>query len=106
MIWTLSQQRTRRNCSTGEDAGYPRQDGKMCIRDRYYDYNGKLVTADDTDVTNTGIGIRPVICFRVYRLIICLNRSVRIKIYSSVPVSYTHLDVYKRQVLQFRRVRC
>ena len=29
----------------------------------YYDYNGKLVTADDTDVTNTGIGIRPVICF-------------------------------------------
>ena len=28
MIWTLSQQRTRRNCSTGEDAGYPRQDGK------------------------------------------------------------------------------
>ena len=30
---------------------------------QYYDYNGKLVTADDTDVTNTGIGIRPVICF-------------------------------------------
>ena len=30
---------------------------------QYYDHNGKLVTADDTDVTNTGIGIRPVICF-------------------------------------------
>ena len=28
MIWTLSQQRTRRNCSTGEDAGYPQLDGK------------------------------------------------------------------------------
>ena len=27
-IWTLSQLPTRRNCSTGEDAGYPRQDGK------------------------------------------------------------------------------
>ena len=28
MIWALSQQPARRNCSTGEDAGYPRQDGK------------------------------------------------------------------------------
>jgi len=26
--WALSQQRTRRNCSTCEDASYPRQDGK------------------------------------------------------------------------------
>ena len=28
MIWALSQLPARRNCSTGEDAGYPRQDGK------------------------------------------------------------------------------
>ena len=28
MIWALSQQLTRRNCSTGEDAGYPQQGGK------------------------------------------------------------------------------
>ena len=28
MIWALSRQPARRNCSTGEDAGYPRQDGK------------------------------------------------------------------------------
>ena len=28
MIWALSQQPARRNCSTGEVAGYPRQDGK------------------------------------------------------------------------------
>ena len=27
-IWALSQLPTRRNCSTGEDAGYLRQDGK------------------------------------------------------------------------------
>ena len=27
-IWELSRQHARRNCSTGEDAGYPRQDGK------------------------------------------------------------------------------
>ena len=28
MIWALSQQPARRNCSTGEDAGYPQLDGK------------------------------------------------------------------------------
>ena len=28
MIWALSQQPSRRNCSTGEDAGYPQLDGK------------------------------------------------------------------------------
>ena len=27
-IWALSQQPARRNCSTGEDAGYPQLDGK------------------------------------------------------------------------------
>ena len=28
MIWALSQQPARRNCSTGEDASYPQLDGK------------------------------------------------------------------------------
>ena len=28
MIWALSQQPARRNCSTGEDAGFPQLDGK------------------------------------------------------------------------------
>ena len=28
MIWALSRQPTRRNCSTGEDASYPQLDGK------------------------------------------------------------------------------
>ena len=27
-IWALSRQPARRNCSTGEDAGYPQLDGK------------------------------------------------------------------------------
>ena len=58
----------------------------MCIRDRLY--TGRTVRAALDAVTDLG---RP----RAIRLAVLIDRGLR---ELPIPVSYTHLDVYKRQV--------
>ena len=53
---------------------------------------------------NTTASAAPVICYNVWNFhlgVVWLNIAARVQQVFHIPVSYTHLDVYKRQILQF-----
>ena len=65
----------------------------MCIRDRYW---GKKDTQTIEKILGMGMTIG-VSCAALFTIVAEIIPEVLLHIYTSDPVSYTHLDAYKRQ---------
>ena len=71
---------------------------KMCIRDRYASYNGLVWKKgmDETCLENAN-KIDPDKIIMRYADVLLMYAAATIELHQIDPVSYTHLDVYKRQ---------
>ena len=73
----------------------------MCIRDRYETYFFSVVDEGDLLAAAEAAGVEQAVCSCPEKWAAgTVNTDCPV---CSVTVSYTHLDVYKRQVLAVRR---